>query len=502
MHVGRNFVFIADTSGTIRRLSLSGVRPTKSILKGKSSQSNITRISQVSVDWLNDHLYIVSECRISRCDLNGENLEHLVDGFDEEPKTKSRIPANVQVDPINGYLFWSLSGEEKGGIYRHDLKKFTGQVQHYQSIPILIRDSGVSAFTIDYEQNRILYPHVGKDESVVITSVTEDGKNHKDFRDEAKVTSSMFGTFKGIIYIEPSFYWTDGQKFFKEEYEPKGDRYFHNEFSLPYVGGDVIGIVVFESILQPTATPKLPVVNLTVGFSRSEAKVSWSKPAPQPFQGEGSWSNWLYELSIMAQGENETISKGLKETSTRIIDLQPNTEYTIKVRPYTEWAVEPKFGPWCAAVSGTTIDVSTPAPPPTPEIKFDLEKNMITWTKCDAAGETGPCTYELQIRGVDEAQWYTVYNGSRVFWFVEKLPEGKDYFVKVRSRTSYSESNFSSDGVSFFYPSPVTPLPTTPNREYLVAIFTSTGVFLAAVIALFCFLGSGESDGPSHPHMQ
>lgn len=488
MHVEKNYVFMADTSGTIRRLSLSGVRTTRAILKGKSGQSNITRISQVSVDWLNDQLYIVSESRISRCDLNGDNLEHLVDGFDEEPKSRAKIPANLQVDPINGYLFWSLGGEEKGGIYRQDLKRFTGQVQHYLSIPILIREVGVSAFTLDYEQNRILYPHAAKDGSVVITSVTEDGKTHKDFRDEAKVTSSMFGSFKGIIYIDPYFYWTDGQKFFREEYEAKSEKYYHNEFSLPYAGGDVIGIVVFEQILQPTPVPRLPVLNLTVGFSRSEAKVFWSKPAPRPFQGEGAWSGWTYELTINAKDENETRSRGIKETNTRIIDLRPNTEYTIKVRPYTA-AGE---GPWCMPVSGMTVDVPTPTPPATPEIKLDAERNMITWTKC--VEESAPCTYELQIRGVDEAQWYTVYNGTRVFWFVEKLPEDKDYFVKVRSRTSNSESNFSSDGVSFRLPSATTLISPPPsNREYLVAVLTSTAVFVAVILLVICFLGSGES---------
>ena len=483
MHVAKNYIFMADTSGTIRRISLSGVRITKTILKGRSSQSNITQISQISVDWLNDHLYIVSQLKISRCDLNGENLEHLVEGFDKSP-------ANVQVDPINGYLFYSLP---KDGIYRHDLKKFAGQsTQHHNSVAILINDEGASAFTLDYEQNRILYPHVGKGGSIVITSVSENGTTRKDFRDEAKVTTSKFGIFKDIIFIDPTLYWTDGQKIFYELYESSKDRYFHNEFTLPHP--DVVGIVVFENIMQPTPIPKLPVTNLTVVFSRSEAKVSWVKPFPLPFQGEGAWTNWSYELSVTARDGNETIVKGLKGNTAQIIDLIPNTEYWIKVRPYSDSGE----GPWCSSVAGMTVEVSTPAPPPappTPEIKFDREKNMITWTKCpDSPGDMS-CTYELAIRGVDEAQYTSVYNGSRVFWFVEKLPEGKDYFVKVRSRTPYAESNFSSDGVSFFY-APPTPYPTISsqqgNTDYIVAIITSSSVFFAAILAIFCFLGSGK----------
>src|SRR5690606_36568323 len=64
IHVGRKFLFVADSSGTVRRI----------LLKENSSINQVLRIingsnqpSHLSIDWLNDRLYLVEEGRIVRC---------------------------------------------------------------------------------------------------------------------------------------------------------------------------------------------------------------------------------------------------------------------------------------------------------------------------------------------------------------------------------------------------------------------------------------------------
>lgn len=59
----------------------------------------------LSVDWLNNHLYILGEVKqtkiwqIARCGLSGEGLMIAVAGLKKKPY-------NLEVDPYNGYIFF------------------------------------------------------------------------------------------------------------------------------------------------------------------------------------------------------------------------------------------------------------------------------------------------------------------------------------------------------------------------------------------------------------
>lgn len=523
MHVEQNLLFFGGTSGMIRKLNLnatgSELKTSTPLFRGKQ-QYNLTKINQLSVDWLNNWLYIVSDSKISRCDLDGGNFRHLIDGFNECPeKSCLQGPFNVQVDPINGYLHWSLRGAETGGIYRIDLADLpvSGKKPpiHYQQVPLLIREPDISAFTLDFKSNRLFFPQkirkaipdvsatgepssspssqVGK-ESIAIISV-HDGKNKEVFKDESNVAKSMFGNFKEILYLDNTFYWTDGIKYFTEECSEKYNRCSHFEFILPdpELGG-IASIVIFDSSLQPPPIPKTPVQDLSAVLTDTRGRVEWNKPLPAGGQGKGAFNSWLYEIEIT--GNFTTVTKdGLKDISTNMQGLIPNTNHTFKVRPYWINAAGVRFnGSWCYPITVKTkaSDTLLPSgPPTTPILIIAMEgsgKNKIEWSMPPGSSDNG-VSYELEIRASDDEEWNLCYNKSQKFWPVQGLTEGGTYYARVRAVNMFGKSAFSPEK-TFYYPPIASPL-TSVNNEYLVAVFTAISVFCAAFLAIICLLTSG-----------
>lgn len=102
IHVRKELLFVSDSDGYVRRLSLK---------KNFTNQLREIVVSPfqvnfkpylLSVDWLNERLYILGEVnhpvpvwQIAHCNLHGEGLTVAVAGL--------RIkPHDMQVDPYNG----------------------------------------------------------------------------------------------------------------------------------------------------------------------------------------------------------------------------------------------------------------------------------------------------------------------------------------------------------------------------------------------------------------
>ena len=529
MHMDKNLMFIGDSVGTIRRLSLPNggqqqiVSP-KSILRGRQEEKgyNISRINQLSIDWLNNHIYIASDSKISRCDFTGEYFEDLIIGFDESPSRAGlEGPLNIQVDPVNGYLLWSLRGEQKGGIYRVDLSSFTGSQKgsqhllkgsdskdaiHYQTVPLLIRGTDISAFTMDYLDHKIFFPRTKTtsgpkaSSSISIVSVTDGKHPEEEVRSDKNIQTSMFASFKDIVYLNQHFYWTDGLRFFKEE--SRSGMFYHQEYSIPSGSasdsGIIVSVVLLDQQLQPIPIPKTPVTGLTAAFTDTSATVSWKKPMIIPEQGQGSWQGWLYELAIRNSSSlNDTLQDELMDTKSKIKFLTPETEYVIKVRAYSKTGK----GPWSKSFVGKTLvapKVFRHEVPKTPDLTFNSDRNLISWTKSEPY-RTEIVFYELVVRDSenDRDSWQPAYNGTRNFWGVDQLPEGRNYFVKVRARSVYGDSEWSSENGKAFYYAPVTsPISfDTPSDKKSIEFWVGmilAAIFVVAILLVFYFIGSGE----------
>ena len=517
MHKEKDLIFLGDSSGTIRRLNISTsnqIKASKTIFRGKQD-NNVTRITQISVDWLNNFVYFASDSKISRVDLTGDltTLQDLVVGFDDGPaRTGLEGPFNVQVDPVNGYLLWSLKGTEKGGIYRLDLISFNGKSQsghhhhlrgsdkddkepiHYQTVPLLIREPDIPVFTLDYLGHKILFPRTTAS-GVTIVSYA-DGKHEKEERNQDNINKSLFSNFKDMVYLNNLIYWTNGTNFYREEYHAMTKTYYHTEFNLPSVQGDIVSCLLFDQQLQPTPIPKTTVTELTAVLSDTTANVNWHVPNIMAGQGHGAWNSWLYEIAVRnATAKNDTLQDNLKDLHTRIIALSPDTEYVFKVRAYSKAGK----GPWSTPVMRQTKkrrEVPGSSVPETPNITIDASRNTITWTR--SASRFGEAVeYELMLRDTDDAPnvWKSVYNGTLLYWYVSNVAQGKNYNIRVRAVSQYGESEWSPDKNFYYAPAensnPAKQEHPSSGHNVVIPFLACLLLFILVIPCIYYFIDSG-----------
>lgn len=495
MHVRESLVFVADTSGTVRRIKLNkdgNKNPKKErIVKGKSSSANITNgISQLSVDWLNDKIYLVADLKISRCDLDGSNFETVLEGFREEP-------LNVAVDPVNGYLFWASATDARPGVFRIDLDMLDRKTQklpksYLDGHQIFADPKFLNIFTVDYSRNYLYFPRKTREGKTVITESSTDGKNIHDIRIDDDIEKSLFNEFKGLVYFNGSFFWTNGKQFFREEYSQDHSKYFHNEFFFPAVSNehDTVAIVILHELLQPIPKPMTRVEKLDAVFGETSAKAFWDKPRGLPGRGKGAWSGWKYELSIRnASSEVETLQDNLRDITSKIALLSPDTEYIIKVRPYSESGK----GDWSEPFKGKTSP-KTPISPPrlfgeapsVPEIRTpNIETSpLIQWNKSDPNGAE-KVSYELQVMeeiGNPNEEWMLIYNGTQTFWGIRDLLLDTSYRVRVRAVSRFGTSNWSTRVVTFVNSQPV--MAGRMNNE-MIPFYAAVILMIALAVAFY-----------------
>lgn len=497
-HIEKKLIFVADTSGTVRKVFLDdnfNPKKPKKILRGK--EDNLTQIHHLSVDWLNDKLYVCDNHKVVRCDINhndhstGGSLETVIDGF-------ASPPSDLHIDPLNGYLFFTLNDQQKrGGLYRVDLSKLTGKPIAPQDteVELVIREPTIGLFAIDYTNFRVYYPKIARGVSTVIAAYL-DGKYLYDIREE-KIETSHFYNFKSIAHYNNEFYWTNGTNLYREEHNPATDKYHHNEF-----GQDVnpyVSIRMFHPSVQPYPTPPESTVrNLKSRFEDNAAVVVWDKPSLVSGRSQGSWQNWHYELRIcntMNQSDCY-VNRTLDTPKSIIVNLTPETTYEIHVRAWSPAG----NGKWSERLTNKTLASTTAVPhlllgtmfgkPSAPEIKeADLNSNIVTWSKAEGYGASR-VYYELYAKELDEEHdWQLMYNGSAKQWFATNLSPERSYNLKVRAQTEYGYGPYSKKNITFFYRIPS----AVDGNDGLVALFGGFLGFFILLMIVFCIASSGKN---------
>lgn len=129
------------------------------------------------------------------------------------------------------YLFYALNGEDKG-LYRVDLDSIHQSAKPKSKHIVTISD--LSAFMVDFDNVQLYFPNNSMD---TIMSCFLDGSDVKDFR--PKVVARAYHGITSMAYYNRSFFWTDGQNTWGEEYDPGFSQYRHNNlllFDPPYSG--------------------------------------------------------------------------------------------------------------------------------------------------------------------------------------------------------------------------------------------------------------------------
>ncbi|RVE41944.1 hypothetical protein evm_013412 [Chilo suppressalis] len=421
LDVSSDSLFVSVSNGFVFRSSLSK--------KSKSEAIFVPGIIpcqplDLSVDWLNSHLYIlgeityvvessnpateiVSKWEIIRCDFDGKNIIVAYSGFNVRP-------IHFEVDAYNGYLFWALRGGDRGGLYRLDLANISNGVRHESPPELIVRDAYLGAFTVDHADFRLLVAHLKRN---TVLAVSLDGREVTDFRSNTQ--TPMFMSTRSIAYAGGLFYWTNGREMLTEEYHAQSDSYFHNEYPLAY-NTKIIAtkqVLVALRSCQPIPVPVNPPIAVQSVMGINRAKVTWSPPHLLGHQGSGAWQQWTFHLQLIHATSAEIINiKNITESTYVVEHLEQDTLYTIKVAAVTSSG----SGPWSTEFIGKTL-ASSPT---------NLHSTLL-WSGPDGLLQTDLTGDNLQTLihrahlknfHITDISWYRdklylVTNQSTVMWY-------------------------------------------------------------------------------------
>lgn len=264
--------------------------------------------------------------QVSRCDFDGRSMTVVYAGL----RTR---PAHFEIDPYNGYLFWSINGtSNESGIFRLDLSAVSNGVRREMKPYSVVKGPTMGPFTIDYAQFSLFIPIESKN---TIHQIDFDGKKEEDIRQNTQ--SAEFTSVTSIAVAEKRFYWTNGPSVFQEEFHQVRRKYFHTSIFHFREMHKYLFVGVNSPSAQPTPVPTHPPSSVQVVLSEKNGKVSWNTPHLLSIQGLSSWQDWNYEIEVTNEDDNNTKTtvRDIKGLHHSISDLQPNTNYKVRVAAYT-----------------------------------------------------------------------------------------------------------------------------------------------------------------------
>ncbi|KAG7298948.1 hypothetical protein JYU34_017414 [Plutella xylostella] len=355
LDISSDYLFVSVSNGYVYRSTLSRKSQSVAILTPDSKYKPL----DLSVDWLNRHLYVLGEVyynkvdssseatvfpnwEILRCDFDGKNLMVALSGF-------SSRPIHFEVDPYNGYLFWALRGVERGGLYRLELAQVSNGAAP-GATTLIVRDAHLGAFTADHADFRLLVAHLRRNN---VLAVSLDGREITDFRSNTQ--TPMFTAARSIAYANGLFYWTNGNEMLTEEYHAQSDSYFHNEYPLVFNMTKIVPRQVLVNLrsCQPIPVPVNPPISVQAVLDVTSGAVAWAAPLLLGHQGRAAWRRWRYHLHL-TDSHHDLHIKDINGTSIKVDNLKENTEYVVRVAAVTESG----SGPWSTEFIGRTLEAT------------------------------------------------------------------------------------------------------------------------------------------------
>lgn len=283
LDVRKKILFVAEDDGCIYQSSLDlTVKAEKKEVICQRSGLNLKPLL-LSVDWLNDYLYIMGEnahldsWTISRCDFNGKKLIVAVGGL-------SGKPSHIEVDPYNGYLFWVIPEESvDSGLYRLDLGDISNGIKHETKPFQMIKGRNLGAFVVYNTRFRLFVPMQSEN---TIMSVSLNGQDQEDIRKNTQ--SPLLHSVKSLAMANNLFIWTNGKEILKEEYHLRLNAYYHNSYP-DASNTSMVAVCVNSTSSQPIPVPVNPPHNCQALLSSTKAKVSWQIPQLVGDQGKGAF---------------------------------------------------------------------------------------------------------------------------------------------------------------------------------------------------------------------
>ena len=344
LHQHRGLIFAATRGGSLYRGQLGA---SSLVIEGDPLQmAGLPPVAAVSVDWLNDRLYILTSSdeglsgrqvwSILHCSLEGSSCQRL------EGAARGEV-TQILVEPLQGALFLTERGPEGDRLYRQSLH-VPGCTS---SRSLLLSRPHLGTFVISLEQQELYVPAQDTNEMIRISlnrtrDIGRAHANYKNGRPEWKDT-------RGLIYFEDRFYWTSNKGLVLEQF---------SEASGEYKTGLLLGTIKSDQLelyhlsTQPVPVPINPVEDLQVIFGTDRAVIKWREPEVEESDTCEGWRSWRYRVEVTDHSGDVVVSQDeLKEKAWIVREgLESANLYKVQVQPWSLGGL----GPWSREFAAKT----------------------------------------------------------------------------------------------------------------------------------------------------
>ncbi|XP_069131795.1 proto-oncogene tyrosine-protein kinase ROS-like isoform X3 [Argopecten irradians] len=342
VHIARQALVVSVHSDVVKQVHYVDINEPENLRR--DIYPMLTNPTAVTVDWLNDLVYVIDDLRIYQCDIDASSCNTVATG------PLSSTATDLEIDPLNGFLYFTQTGDN-AGLYRidtGDIRKL-GRYFTKSAYPRLVMYCQLRTFFIDHSNMQLYFPN--DSQNTMLTSFL-DGSGLVDLR-KGKVVRPNYHNITSMVFYNGTFWWTNGDDMMKEDYDVNRDMFYLNP--LLFFTHHYTSFNLYLPTSQPPPVPHSPPQNLQALFTSTKVKIKWSEPQKLSYQGKGAWAQWLYEVSItMAETQEETILRGIDGRSLEQMDMLPNKVYTIKARACCKLGC----GPWSSQFIGRTLPLA------------------------------------------------------------------------------------------------------------------------------------------------
>ncbi|XP_060872742.1 serine/threonine-protein kinase pakF-like isoform X2 [Metopolophium dirhodum] len=268
INIRTNTYYILESSGSLYAFSKN---KTKTLLTTREI------LTDISYDWLNHQLYILIQSNtttaysIKKIDLEHEILEEVVSGFG--------AITQIEVDPYNGFLFWT----SKLGLHSFDL------ADSEKSNILILKNEDIGPFVINYIQS-CLFVIFRKQNTIM--SVSLDGQKVINIRNNTH--TALFSDAISLLYVNELFYWSNGSVIMREDYFIDDNKYYQTIY--PEIHFKVNLLISNFIDQQPIPSPRNPSKSKNHSFM-SKVKHEFNAKNHHLWYEYGSDEPWIILIS-------------------------------------------------------------------------------------------------------------------------------------------------------------------------------------------------------------